>query len=114
MNAPVTPHLNPESLPTAEEFAARLEKARALHASLSSRTAALRGQAQAAEQQLKELEAEAVREYGTADLSALRELYRKWQRENSEALQAFEAQLAQLDEQVRAVEQTMRSPTLGG
>lgn len=87
--------------------AALLEQQKKRHADLAHRRTLAQGQLEAEKRALEEARAEARREFGTDDLSALRALYEKTLAENDEAVVGFMLSLDEIEQAVATVEKQL-------
>lgn len=81
----------------------RLSSLNAKERSLSESLIRLRAERESLEKELKVLSAEAIEGFGTDDIEALRERYKKAETENIEKLDAYEAALNSLSESLSAL-----------
>ena len=66
--------------------------------------------AEAAQTELKRLQEEALKEYGTFDPSALEKLLDQWHRENTQALLNYESALNEVTQELKEAQAVIQSP----
>lgn len=85
----------------------RLEAGKRQLAALIDRRTRLQVELEATKRQLKEAQLEADLEYGTADLTALRNLYKEREAQNNAAVEAFLQSLTDLEVELKKTEQAL-------
>jgi hypothetical protein len=84
--------------------AQRLEEAKARHRELIERRARVQAEFEAASRQLEQARQEAVEQFGTGDLDALRKMYVERERENEQAVEQFVRALNEREAALREAE----------
>ena len=93
---------------TYTDLVKRLEQAVKKHESLSREYSDLMVKYQAAATQYAQLAEEAKKLYGTDDINELREIYKRLEKENEEAVERFEKELGEFEKAISTAKEKLQ------